>query len=122
VANDAAWSGAAASDATREPGWYVIYDAAGVVLSLCWGAQLLWWDGGNDLPELPSGWTVGPSLTDLLRDAQRLNWLERHSSARFTSARADAEAELTTRIRGPVPNRTTVRAMVDAEIARERDA
>jgi hypothetical protein len=59
-------------NATREPGWYVIYDEAGAFLSLCW-LHDGWWDGGNALPELPAGWTVGPSLADVLRDAALIN-------------------------------------------------
>jgi len=93
--------------ATREPGWYVIYDAAGAFLSLCW-LHDGWWDGGNELPELPAGWTVGSSLADVLRDAKRYQWLCRHEGEQV---RDNGRLFITC-----VPPEE-----IDAEIARERN-
>jgi hypothetical protein len=105
-------------NATREPGWYVIYDEAGAFLSLCW-LHDGWWDGGNALPELPAGWTVGPSLADVLRDAERYRWL-RDDGMSYRTARIvalwfsgdDLSEALTAK---------QMDVAIDAEIARERD-
>lgn len=94
-------------NATREPGWYVIYDEAGAFLSLCW-LHDGWWDGGNELPELPAGWTVGSSLADVLRDAKRYRWLCRHEGAGVLSTRGRYQLRLVSA------------EVIDAEIARER--
>jgi len=73
-----------AADAKPEPGWYVVTEEGaqpGCIYRYSGGFYLL-----PERPvELPPGWTLGPSIADLLRDAARLR--EENNRLRETLAR-----------------------------------
>lgn len=85
-------------------GWYVAHKGGHTV---CIERTATGWRGF--LGELPSDWTLGPRIADLMRDAARYRWIENHASvetARWHWIGPSQEDPLGT--------------IIDAEIARER--
>jgi hypothetical protein len=93
-----------ANDAIRE-GWYTASAHSGAInkcVYACHGGGFILLFGRQPEP-LPVGWTLGPRIDDLLRDAARLNWLIEHQRIG---------------LRGESPKE--IRQAIDAEIAREK--
>jgi len=121
-------------------GWYVATDALGQQACIRWTGKMLpdgkgWWNFSSMPHQLPEGWTLGPRIDDLARDAARYHeskkaqdlireaWtlLEGQPLEKY---KRDAGRYLWLRSCRSYPFGSTdwddVDALIDAEIAREK--
>ena len=93
-----------ANDAIRE-GWYTASAHSGAInkcVYACHGGGFILLFGRQPEP-LPVGWTLGPRIDDLLRDAARYRWLQGQRTYPFGSTNWD-----------------DLDSLIDAEIPREK--
>ena len=100
-----------AEDAKPEPGWYWITTPHNPGFPMRYIPGHGWILAGTIKKELPLGCTLGPSIAELLRDAERYRWLRDRPIAPF-----ECEYPGNWRFLSAEERNETV----DAEIARDR--
>lgn len=96
-----------AADAKPEPGWYVGYWRKEVFPVHFTGLLYEIPSAQYAEPFLPPGWTLGPAITGLLRDAARYRWLRDNLSEAWEVTWQASDGD-------------ELGALIDAEMARER--
>lgn len=94
------------TDEPATPGWYVAFKRPGKVC--CFERLEEGWRGF--LGPLPPGWTLGPKLSDLMRDAARYRWLRSVFNGVMTIGEGTLSAY----------NAEELDSLIDAEIKRDR--
>ena len=102
------------TDANPKPGWYVATDQDGITQCIWRASSGEWHCAAWGYPvDLPPGWTLGPRIEDLLRDAARYRWLLKQTAISGTEL-YDLYAACNWE-----PAEGQIDALIEAEIARE---
>lgn len=105
------------TDAAPREGWYIVTPQGGSPICAHRSLKGQWGINGMNVGhDLPPGWTLGPAIDDLLRDAARYRWLISKRRTYKEGARIAQWFD----DRDLCPSEDEISAMIDAEIAREK--